>query len=152
MPKRDVERLFEAVQEMADRLGEGEEHLTSAQLATELRQSGVDPQLLRQRLHEALKAIAQRERLARRHAPIAIRQAIEKLAPDDIMPSSEPAAQSKMERWLQKFSDTFVLPENIETARAYRKTGDVSADEEADLNELEQQLKDDIKKQDDSES
>ena len=62
------------------------------------------------RFHEAAKATAARERAAGRPAPLALQQAIEQTAPDDVMPSEARAAEAKMSRWLDKFSAPFALP------------------------------------------
>jgi hypothetical protein len=152
MPKRDLERLFEQIREMAGRLTEGEQSKGSSQLANDLRQSGIDPNILRRRLYEAARAVAARERTAGRPAPLALQQAIEQMAPDDVMPSDSKAAEAKMTRWIEKFSAPFALPVDLEAARAFRKRGDVAENEQAELDELEQQLKDDIKKEHEGES
>jgi hypothetical protein len=86
MPKRDVDRLFEEIRKMAERLTEGEAGKSSSQLESELRTTGVDPNLLRRRLYEGAKAIAARERAAGRPASLALQQAIEQMAPDDVLP------------------------------------------------------------------
>jgi len=151
MPKRDLERLFESVQQMAEQLTKGDDQRGSAQLANDLRQSGIDPEQLRSRLYQTAKQLAAKERAAGRPAPIALQQAIEQVAPDDVIPSNETAAKSKMERLLDKFSAPFTLPEQLETARAWRKRGDVAEDESADLDVLEKELKDRLKKEHESE-
>ena len=152
MSKRDVERMFEDVREMAERLTAGEEKLAASQLADQLRQSGIDPDLLKKRLHEAVKGIAARERAAGRVAPLAVQQAIEQTAPDDVIPSSPKAAEEKMGRWLDRFGSGFSLPDQLGIARAYRKSGDVNESDQADLDSLEEDLKDRIKKKHDGEA
>src|SRR5438045_54943 len=144
MPKRDTERLFDQIRNMADRLTEGDDAKASSQLEGDLRQSGIDPDVLKRRFHEAAKAIAARERAAGRPAPLALQQAIEQTAPDDVMPSDDKAAEAKMSRWLDKFSAPFALPADLEAARAFRKGGDAAPDEQAELDELQDQLKKDI--------
>jgi len=152
MSKRDLERLFDKIREMAERLTEGEEGKGSSQLASDLRQSGIDPDVLRRRFYEAAKEIAARERASGRPAPLALQQAIEQMAPDDVMPSDSKAAESKMARWLDRFSAPFALPECLETARAFRKAGEASESEQAELDDLERQLKDQIKKEHEGET
>jgi hypothetical protein len=147
MPKRDLERLFDQIRKMAERLTEGEEGKGNSQFASDLRESGIDPDILRRRFYEAAKTIAVRERTAGRPAPLALQQAIEQMAPDDVMPSDSKAAEAKMARWLDKFSAPFAIPADLEAARAFRKRGDVTENEQAELDELEQELKDDIKKE-----
>ena len=46
---------------MAERLTEGEEGKGNSQLASDLRESGIDPDVLQRRFYEAAKAIAARE-------------------------------------------------------------------------------------------
>lgn len=147
MPKRDTERLFDQIRKMADRLTEGDDAKPTSQLAGDLRQSGIDPDRLKQRFHEAAKAIAAIERAAGRPAPLALQQAIEQTAPDDVVPSDSKAAEAKMSRWLDRFSAPFALPADLEAARAFRKDGEVVPDEQAELDELENQLKKDIRKE-----
>jgi len=152
MPKRDTERLFDEIRQMADRLIEGDDKKATSQLSGDLRQSGIDPEALKRRFHEAAKVIASRERAAGRPAPLALQQAIEQTAPDDVMPSDNRAAEAKMARWLDKFSSPFALPADLEAARAFRKSGEVAPGEQAELDELEDQLKNDIRKEHDGEA
>lgn len=152
MPKRDSERLFEQIRKMADRLTEGDDAKATAQLAGDLRQSGIDPDVLKRRFHEAAKAIATRERAAGRPAPLALQQAIEQTAPDDVMPSDNRSAEAKMSRWLDKFSAPFVLPSDLQAARAFRKSGEVAPEEQIELDALEEQLKNDVRKEHDGEA
>ena len=152
MPKRDVDRIFEHVHKLAERLTAGEENLGTSQMADHLRQSGIDPDALKKRFHEAAKAIAARERAAGRATPLGLQQAIEQTAPDDVVPSSQKAAERKMERWLERFGGGFAVPDELEMARAYRKSGDVSESEQAELDDLERKLKENIKKKHDRET
>jgi len=152
MAKRDGERMFDSVREMAERLTEGEEKLATSQLSDQLRQSGVDPDALKKRFHEAVKQIAARELAAGRVAPLAVQQAIEQTAPDDVIPSSPRAAEERMGRWLERFGSGFSLPEQLEIMRAYRKSGDVTGSDQADLDSLEEDLKERIKKKHDEET
>jgi len=152
MPKRDTERLFEQIQKMADRLTAGDEAKSTSQLAGDLRQSGIDPDVMKERFHKAAKLLAARERAAGRPAPLALQQAIEQTAPEDIMPSDARAAEAKMSRWLERFSGSFALPADLEAARAFRKDGEVTPEEQSDLDDLEQQLKKEIREEHDGET
>lgn len=152
MPKRDTERLFEQIQKMTERLTAGDDAKPTSQLAGDLRQSGIDPDVLKKRFHEAAKQLAARERAAGRPAPLALQQAIEQTAPDDVMPSDSRAAEAKMSHWLERFSGSFALPADLETLRAFRKSGEVAPNEQCELDELEEHLKKDIRKEHDGES
>jgi hypothetical protein len=57
----------------------------------------------------------------------------------------------QMDRWLQRFGAAYTVPDLLEAARAYRKSGDISEREQAELDELEQKLKDSIAKKNDGE-
>jgi hypothetical protein len=57
-----------------------------------------------------------------------------------------------MSRWLDKFSAPFALPADLEAARAFRKSGEVAPDEQTELDELEDRLKKDIRKEHDGET
>jgi hypothetical protein len=68
------------------------------------------------------------------------------------MPSDKRTAETKMSRWLDKFSSPFALPANLEVGRAFRKSGEIPSDEQAELDQLEELLKEDIKKEHDGEA
>ena len=68
------------------------------------------------------------------------------------MPSDNRAAEAKMSRWLDRFSTPFAIPADLEGARAFRKSGEVAPNEQAELDELEDQLKKDIRKEHDGET
>jgi hypothetical protein len=152
MPKRDVDKLFDEIRKTAERLTEGEKQEGNSQLESELVATGLDPDILRRRLYEGAKAIAARERAAGRPAPLALQQAIEQMAPDNVIPSDPKVAEAKMVRWIDRFSSPFALRSNLKAVHAFRKRGDVDENEQAELDELEQQLKDDIKKEHEGEA
>ena len=57
-----------------------------------------------------------------------------------------------MGRWLERFGSSFSIPDQLEVARAYRKSGEVSDSEQTDLDALEDDLKESIKKKHDGET
>jgi hypothetical protein len=147
MSKRDVDRIGEEVQKFAERLTEKDEKLAPSQLANELRMAGVDPDALRGRFHKAAKAIAERERLAKRVPPLALQHAIEQTAPADVLPATQVAADKTMEHWLDRFVGG-VLPEvDLTVARAYRKSEGLESSDEEELDELADRLKAQVKKE-----
>ena len=152
MSKRNLQTLQDQICEMAERLSEDEEHLTAAQLGEELRRSGINPDRLKQNVYQAAREIATRERARGQPASQYLQQAIDQFAPDDVIPRDEKMAIFKMKHWLDNLSAPFSLPTQFQAARAYRKSNNVSNDEQADLDTLEQQLKDEIQQQDDTES
>jgi hypothetical protein len=147
MSKRKTQRLFEEIGQMATHLGEGDESLSRDEARNELRETGIDPDQLKARFHEMAKRLAERERLADRPVPLSLRQAIDGTRPDDEMPSNPASARILADRWLDRFRSAFTLPPNLEAARAYRKTGDVSQLDKKELDRLERELKEKIKRE-----
>jgi hypothetical protein len=147
MSKRKTERLFEEIAQMAAHLGEGDESLSRDEARNELRETGIDPDELKARFHEMAKRLAERERLANRPVPLPLKQAIDATRPGDEMPSSPTSARIFADRWLDRFRSAFTLPANLEAARAYRKTGDVSELDERDLDRLERELKEKVRRE-----
>jgi len=149
MSKRKTERLFEEIRQMAERLSEGDESLSRDDVRDHLRGTGTDPDELKARFHEVAKRLAERERLADRPVPLSLKQAIDATRPGDELPSNPASARAFADRWLDRFRSAFTLPPNLETVRAYRKTGDVSHLDQNDLDRLEQELKEKVKREHD---
>lgn len=147
MSKRKTERLFEEIGQMAAHLGEGDESLSRDEARDQLRETGIDPDELKARFHEMAKRLAERERLAERPVPLSLKQAIDATRPGDQMPSNPASARTFADRWLDRFRSAFILPPNLEAARAYRKTGDVSQLDKKDLDRLERELKEKVKRE-----
>lgn len=147
MSKRRTERLFGEIAQMAARLGEGDESLSIDEVRDQLRETGIDPDELKARFHEMAKRLAERERLANRPVPLSLKQAIDATRPGDEMSSNPTSARIFADRWLDRFRSAFTLPANLEAARAYRKTGDVSEHDERDLDRLERELKEKVKRE-----
>jgi hypothetical protein len=147
MSKQKTERLLEAIRRMADHLGESDTALSQEEVRNELRETGIDPDELKLRFHEAAKRLAERERLAKRFVPLSLKQAIDATRPGDQAPSDPEAGRVFAERWLDKFRSLFVLPVDLEVVRAYRKSEDLSETDRIGLDQLEEELKDKVKKE-----
>ena len=147
MSKRKTERLLEEIRRMAERLGEGDSTLSREEIRDELRETGIDPDVLKARFHETAKRLAERERLANRFVPLSLKQAIDATRPGDQVPNDPEAAVLFAERWLDKFRSLFALPKDLEVARAYRKSEDLSEADQMDLDQLEEELKEKVKKE-----
>jgi hypothetical protein len=147
MSKQKTERLIEEVRRMAEQLGEDDVTLSQEQVISHLRETAVNPDELKARFHEAAKKLGERERSANRSAPLLLRQAIDTTRPEDQLPNDPMAAISFVERWLDKFTSSFVLPSNLDVGRAYRKSEDLSDPDQADLDRLEKELKEKVKKE-----
>jgi len=152
MSKKKTERLFDEIRRMAERLSEGDSSLSPEEVRNELRQGGIDPDDLKARFHKAAMQMTERERFADRIVPLSLRQAIDTTRPDNQMPREPATALAFAERWLAKFASSFALPSNIEVARAYRKSGELSESDKRDLDTLEQQLKEKVKKENERKS
>lgn len=147
MSKRKVEKLFEEVKRLANCLSEEDDSLNLEQVRTQLRETGIDPDQLKARLHARLQELAKRERLANRIVSPSLKQAIETTRPDDEMPRTPQAAHSFVERWLDKLKAPFVLPPDVETCRAYRKGSEISEKDETDLDQIERDFKLKVKRE-----
>jgi hypothetical protein len=147
MSKQKTEQFLEEIRRIAQSLGEGDESLTPEQVRAHLRETGVNPDELRARFHEAALKLAQRERLANRSVSLLLKQAIDTTRPDNELPHDVSGAKAFGERWLDKFRSAIVLPANFQVARAYRKSDDLSDADKADLDRLEEDLKQRVKKE-----
>jgi hypothetical protein len=147
MSKRKTERLLEEIRRMAERLSESDSSLSREEVLKELRETGIDPDNLKSRFHQAAKQLAEKERLADRMVPLSLQQAIDSTRPNDRMPRDPGAAGVFAERWLDKFLSSFSLPPNVEVVRAYHRSGDLSESDQADLDRLEAELREKVKKE-----
>lgn len=147
MSKQKTEQFLEEIRRIAQNLGQADDSLSPEQVRAQLRESGVDPDELRERFHQAALKLAERERLANRSVSLLLKQAIDTTRPDDQLPNDISAAKAFAERWLDKFLSTFVLPANFQVSRAYRKSDDLSDLDKADLDRLEEELKQRVKKE-----
>jgi hypothetical protein len=76
-----------------------------------------------------------------------VKQAIDTTRPDNELPHDASGARAFGERWLDKFLSAIVLPADFQVARAYRKSDDLSDADKADLDRLEEDLKQRVKKE-----
>jgi hypothetical protein len=147
MSKQKTEGFLEEIRRIAHDLGEGDESLTPEQVRAHLLEVGVNPDELRARFHEAALKLAQRERLGNRPVSLLVKRAIDTTRPDDELPHDISAARAFAERWIDKFRSATALPADFQVARAYRKSDDLSDADVADLDRLEEDLKQRVKKE-----
>ena len=152
MSKKKTERLFDEISEVTKAITEGDEALTVEEVRADLCATGVDPDDLRARFHERVKQLAERERLANRTVPQSLKRAIDSTQPTEQLPNDPIKATEFANQWLEKFSSAFVLPPTLESARAYRALDDLSAPDQKALDELEEELKDKVKKENEPQS
>lgn len=143
------EQFLEEVRRIAQNLGQGDESLSPEQVRAHLRETGVDPDELKARFHQEALKLAEKERLAKRFVSSLLKQAIDTTRPDDELPHDISSARAFADRWLDKFASAFVLPANFQISRAYRKSDDLSDLDKADLDQLEEDLKRRVEKEND---
>ncbi|HVR24674.1 MAG TPA: ImmA/IrrE family metallo-endopeptidase [Candidatus Polarisedimenticolia bacterium] len=126
------------------------------ELRRQLREGGVDPDALRARFHHSATQIVKREQAASRPVPIALQQAIEATRPSD-GPEDQFEDQSESQsvtairiadHWLDRLLSPLRFPSNLDTARAYRKSSQLAKSDQQELDQLESELKERVKKTD----
>lgn len=142
MSKRDREKLVRDVQELAARLTEADDLLTPAEVRSTLALAGCDPENLRETLHRAARALADRQRAKGKPAPLAVQQVIEATGPAHEIPGDLRRALEKATRWVKSLGEPIAPPlGELAVLRGYRKTGELSANDQKLLDELEEELK-----------
>jgi hypothetical protein len=147
MSKHKNEQMLEEVRHLVQSLEEDDESLSTEERRVLLRETGVNPEELRARFHEAALKLTKRELLASRSVSQLLKRAIDTTRPDDQLPQDMSAARSFAGRWLDKFMSTFVLPSDFQVCRSYRKSDDLSDEDKAELDRLEEELKQKVKKE-----
>jgi Zn-dependent peptidase ImmA (M78 family) len=144
MSKPNNEPVAEDILRLADSLAD-DNATNDDELRRQLQESGIDPDRLRARFHRSATRIAKRERAASRPVPLALHQAIEATRPAD---SPEDQAGDKSDtalriadHWLDRLLSPLRFPSNLETARAYRKSSQLSKSDQQELDQLESELK-----------
>ena len=149
MSKPNNQPLTEDILRLADSLAD-DNATNDAELRRQLQESGIDPDALRARFHHSATQVAKREQAASRPLPLALQQAI-----DATRPSDGPEDQSKSQsigtiriadHWLDRLLSPLRFPSNLETARAYRKTSQLAKSDQQELDQLESELKERVKK------
>lgn len=145
MPKKQVQRYLNRLADLAERLGEGDEQLSAAELDQALREAGSDPAKLREKLYAGAVAISTRLAQSNRPTPRYLEQVIHETRPLNEVDGQDPAADlRRLSSWLDQLaSRVFDVPpeEALAVARAYRQKGELSAEDIATLDELEAELR-----------
>jgi hypothetical protein len=100
------------------------------------------------RLNESAKKLAVVQRQKGNKVPAYLQDVIDMTgAPEETAKNPRIAVEKAM-KWLDGFADKVVpTAKQITVQRAYRKSGDLSRKDAATLNELEEKLKDKVKKE-----
>jgi Zn-dependent peptidase ImmA (M78 family) len=153
MFKPNNEPLAEDILRLADSLVD-DPIANVDELRCQLRERGIDPDALRARFHHSATQIAKREQAASRPVPLALQQAIEATRPadgpedqfEDQSESQSVTAISIADHWLDRLLSPLRFPSNLETARAYRKSSHLANSDQQELDQLESELKEKVKK------
>jgi Zn-dependent peptidase ImmA (M78 family) len=153
MSKPNNQPLAEDILRLADSLVD-DPIANVDELRCQLREGGIDPDALRARFHHAATRIAEREQAASRPVPLALQQAIEAMRPaggpedqfEDQSESQSVTAIRIADHWLDRFLSPLRFPSNLETARAYRKSSQLAKSDQQELDQLESELKERVKK------
>ena len=141
MPKKDIERLFKEVGDLAARLYPDEE-LELEDIRGNLKAADIDTAKLRERLHDSARDLARKQRLAGKPAPKYLQEVIDATGPAEQLPRDASKAIDKMRGWIKSFRIlSGVGISGMEVEHAYRKSGEVSDTDKERLDELERKLK-----------
>jgi Zn-dependent peptidase ImmA (M78 family) len=142
MFKPNNEPLAQDILRLADSLAD-DNATNDDELRRQVQESGIDPDALRARFHHSAAQIAKREEAESRPVPLALQQAIEATrpagGPEDQLEDQSVTAIRIADHWLG-FSS------NLETARAYRKSSQLAKSDQQELDQLESELKERVKK------
>jgi len=153
MSKPNNEPLAEDILRFADSLVD-DSIANVNELRRQLLEGGIDPDALRARFHHSATEVAKREQAASRPVPLALQQAIEATRPakgpedqfEDQSESQSVTAISVADHWLDRLLSPLRFPSNLETARAYRKSSRLAKSDQQELDRLESELKERVKK------
>jgi hypothetical protein len=153
MSKPNNEPLAEGILRLADSLAD-DNATSDDELRRQLQESGIDPDRLTARFHRSATQIAKREQAASRPLPLALQQAIEATRPaggpenqfEDRSESQSVTAIRIADHWLDRLLSPLRFPSNLETARAYRRNSQLSKSDQQELDQLESELKERVKK------
>ena len=153
MSKPNNEPLAEGILRLADSLAD-DNAKNDDELRRQLQESGIDPDALKARFQHSGTQIAKREQAASRPVPLALQQAIEATRPadgpedrfEDQSESQSVTAIRIADHWLDRLLSPLRFPSNLETARAYRKSSQLAKSDQQELDQLESELKERVRK------
>ena len=148
MAKKDREKFFERVRADAERFCPDLDALTTSEVNDLLSAAGADIELLRKRLNESVKNLVVAQRLKGNKVPGYLQEILDMTSANDEPAKNPKIAIEKATRWLNAFVDKLIPPPNrITVQRAYRKTGSLSGKDANLLDQLEEKLKNSVKKE-----
>jgi len=138
MAKKHREQLNERLHEHVARMTPDLNH---DEVRNALREAGTDPKHLRARLHERARDLANAQRAKGKPAPEYLQQVIDLTAPPEAVPKDPKHALAKATSWIKGLTQPLPTGSNIQIARAYRKDGDLTKNDEDLLDALEADLR-----------
>jgi Zn-dependent peptidase ImmA (M78 family) len=149
MFKPNNEPLAQDILRLADSLAD-DNATNDDELRRQVQESGIDPDALRARFHHSAAQIAKREESESRPVPLALQQAIEATrpagGPEDQLEDQSVTAIRIADHWLDRLLSPLGFSSNLETARAYRKSSQLAKSDQQELDQLESELKERVKK------
>ncbi len=148
MTKKNRERFFERVRADAERFCPDLDSASKSEITELLSAAGTDVDSLRNRLNESARKLALAQRLKGNKVPAYLQDVIDMTGKPEELAKNPKIAVEKAMKWLDGFVNKVVpTPREITVQRAYRKAGDLSRKDASVLNELEEKLKDQVKKE-----
>ncbi len=148
MGKKDREKFFERVRADGERFCPDLNSIGKSDISELLSAAGTDMEALRKRLNDSAKKLALAQRQKGNKVPAYLQDVIDMTgAPEE--PAKNPKiAVEKAMKWLDGFVEKIApVPKQITVQRAYRKAGELSRKDAALLDQLEEKLKDTVKKE-----
>ena len=148
MTRKERDKFFEQIKNAADSFCPATSSMSAREVREMLEAAGCDTESLGKRLHEVTKKLQVDQRLKGKKVPKYLDDVVDLTSPPEHGARNPEVAIGKAAKWLNGFVAS-VPPScaNPEIVRAYRKTGALTAKDSELLNELEQELKDKLQKE-----
>jgi molybdopterin converting factor small subunit len=148
MTKKNREKFFERVRADAERFCPDLNSIEKSEISELLSAVGTDVDALRKRLNESARKLALAQRQKGNKVPAYLQDVIDMTGEPQETAKNPRIAVEKAMKWLDSFLDKVVpVPKEVTVQRAYRRAGDLSRKDVAALDELEEKLKDKVKKE-----
>jgi len=139
MAKKDRERLQRRLDDHLARMTPAE--ITREEVTESLHAAGCDIDQLRERLHQRARDLANAQRAKGKPAPDYLQQVIDRTGPPEAIPNDPKRALAKAKNWIAELTHPPAMVGEIQIARAYRKDGDLTRNDEALLDDMEAELR-----------
>lgn len=148
MTKKNREKFFERVRADAERFCPDLNSIDKSEISELLSAAGTNVDSLRKRLNESAKKLALTQRQKGNRVPAYLQDVIDMTGTLNEAAKNPKIAVERAMKWLDGFVNRVVpAAQEITVQRAYRKAGDLTHRDAAALDELEEKLKDKVKKE-----